>query len=145
MTELRGPGPERLILVIEDDYATAHLLTVQLSQRGFRVEVMAEAAGALDAACALSPDLITLDINLSPGSGFDVLRELREVPQTAAIPVVFISVSDQRERAKEAGADGFIMKPYWPDTLYSVVDRLLPPPAQPPRLIRPESPFTPQG
>lgn len=113
------------ILVIEDDEATARLLELQLGQHGGDVEVASDPEAAVEIARATHPDLITLDLGLRPIGGFEVMRRLRDDPLTSSIPVIFISVSDHRTEASGQGAAGYIMKPYWPDTLYAVVDRVL--------------------
>lgn len=113
------------ILVVEDDDTTARLLELQLEQRGYEVLHATSVEAAVTTAQRELPDLITLDVYLRPSGGFEVLDRIRADPRAASIPVVFISIADERKRALEAGAAGYIMKPYWSETLYATLERAL--------------------
>src|SRR5262249_10214859 len=87
-----GDGP--LVLLIEDDRKAIELLSVYLLDAGYSVVVAEDAEQALRFSMELQPAVITLDI-LLPGSeldGWDVLGRLKSSPETAAIPVVVVSI-----------------------------------------------------
>jgi len=74
-----------------------------------------------------TPDLVLLDLNLPARSGFEVLQWIRDQPRLAALPVVVISSSgrpEDRERARQLGADDYLVKPASPLRLVDTVQAL---------------------
>jgi CheY-like chemotaxis protein len=67
--------------------------------------------GVVDTALRTQPDVIILDILLPDRSGWDVLTQLRAHPGTASIPVIIVSVVDERSRGSALGAAGYLLKP----------------------------------
>ena len=121
----------RRVLVVDDNEANRYVVGYWLREAGFEV---AE-AGTGDEALAearrpgLRPDLVVLDIRLPDTSGFDVLRQLRADPDTAAIPVVHLSASfttgEWRAHGLEAGAEAYLTHPVEPRELVATVRSLL--------------------
>jgi len=105
----RGDRP--LVLVVEDDVRAANLLTLYLGRGGYRTDVVADGAQALDAAKALQPVAITLDILLPSLDGWEVLRELKRDEKTRDIPVVVVSVVGNEELGYALGAVDYFVKP----------------------------------
>ena len=102
----------RTILLVEDERAITEPLAAALEREGFHAPVVETAAGALDSAGRLSPDLILLDIGLPDGSGFDVCRELRS---RSPIPIIMITARGEeadRVAGLELGADDYVVKPF---------------------------------
>ena len=106
--------PDPLILVVDDLPQNVRLLDAVLSPHGFRVATASSGKEALDVLGKKHPDLVLLDI-LMPGiDGIEALRRLRESPRTVDIPVVAVTaqaMKQDRERALEAGFDGYVEKP----------------------------------
>ena len=107
----------QLALVVEDDDKAAELLTLYLGQTGYRVERAATGEQALAKARDLRPTLITLDIILPRLNGWEVLRQLKADPQTESIPVVVVSMVDNRETSFALGAVACFVKPVRRDDL----------------------------
>ena len=102
---------ERVVLVVEDDFAFARYLYELAHDKGFKALVTSRGAAALDLAREMKPAAITLDISLPDIDGWRVLERLKDDPATRHIPVYMISVADEPERALQQGALGFQTKP----------------------------------
>jgi len=103
--------------------------SINVRQARYRVVEAGNAAEALELARAHQPRLILLDVALPDHDGFWVCRSLRNNPATAHIPVIMLtamSLPSDRQQAMEAGADGYIVKPFSPRALIEELDRRLP-------------------
>ena len=113
-----------VVLVIEDDASAAKLLSIHLMEAGFNVEVANDGEAGFEKAQALQPAIITLDI-LMPGlDGWDLLARLKADQRTAPIPVVIVSIVDERGRGFALGAAEYLVKPVQPEELISAVRRV---------------------
>lgn len=116
------------ILIIEDDPVIRTQMTQML--RFERFEALEAVNGRQGVASALRalPDLIICDIMMPELDGFGVLRALRDNPQTATIPFIFLTAlvaGDKRHLGMEEGADDYITKPFAPNELLGSVRRRL--------------------
>jgi diguanylate cyclase (GGDEF)-like protein/PAS domain S-box-containing protein len=100
-----------LILVVEDDLSTAELLTLHLTQAGYKVAHAFDGEEALEKARNLKPFAITLDVMLPKKDGWEVLQELKSDQNTADIPVIIHSIVDNKDLAFALGATDYLMKP----------------------------------
>lgn len=103
------------ILVVDDTPANLKLLVGILSQAGHTPRPVPNGRLALSATAADPPELILLDINMPGLSGFDVIEALKADPETAGIPVIFVTVHgdiDAKETAFRLGAVDYITKPF---------------------------------
>jgi PAS domain S-box-containing protein len=114
-------------LVIEDDPATAALISEQLAAGGLVVVTAATGEAGLELARREPPAVVCLDIAL-PGEldGWEVLAQLKANPATSHVPVVVCTGSSNRERAFALGAADFLTKPFSAELLRETVARLLP-------------------
>jgi two-component system, cell cycle response regulator DivK len=102
------------ILVVEDNERNLKLLRDVLEYAGYAVRVARTGEDGITSAVSEPPDLVLMDLQLPGIDGLEALRRLRESPRTAAIPVVAVTaqaMKDDRERALEAGFNGYIEKP----------------------------------
>jgi diguanylate cyclase (GGDEF)-like protein/PAS domain S-box-containing protein len=106
-----------LILVVEDDLPTAELLTLHLTQAGYKVAHAFDGEEALEKAKHLKPFAITLDIMLPKKDGWEVLQELKSDQETANIPVIIHSIVDNKDLAFALGATDYLLKPLDKDAL----------------------------
>lgn len=113
------------ILVIENDLASADLLDSQLATAGYNVVICNQPQRAVEAAIELQPAAITLDIIMTPVNGWDILLSLKSDPRTAKIPVVVVTIMDQRDTGALLGADEYIVKPVDRSILLSSIERCL--------------------
>nr|WP_208103535.1 response regulator [Rubellimicrobium sp. CFH 75288] len=114
-------------MLVEDEPSIVEAVSFILTRAGWTVHAHADGATALDRARAGAPELVVLDAMLPGRSGFDVLRDLRADPVTAAIPVLMLTARGQerdRDLALRLGATGFMTKPFANAELVAEVRRL---------------------
>jgi PAS domain S-box-containing protein len=109
VTTRRAKSP--LILVVDDDSAARELLTLALQQAGYRTLAVGSGDEAVAQARRHRPAAITLDVMLPTIDGWDVMRLLAADPSTADIPIVVVSISNDRAKAFSLGADEHLVKP----------------------------------
>ena len=103
-----------VILVVEDNERNLKLLRDVLEYAGFDVRAARTAEDGISLAVSEPPDLVLMDLQLPGIDGLEALRRLRASPRTAGIPVVAVTaqaMKHDRERALEAGFDGYVEKP----------------------------------
>jgi diguanylate cyclase (GGDEF)-like protein len=113
-----------LILVVEDDRASAELLTLHLTQAGYKVAHAFDGQEALEKAEALRPFAILLDIMLPKKDGWEVLQSFKSNEATSNIPVLIHSMVDNKDLAFALGAADYLMKPLDKDVLLEKVQGL---------------------
>jgi diguanylate cyclase (GGDEF)-like protein len=106
-----------LILVVEDDPASAELLTIHLSQAGYKVAHAFDGEDAVAKAMELRPFAILLDIMLPKKDGWEVLQAFKSNEATANIPVLIHSIIDNKDLAFALGATDYLLKPLDKDSL----------------------------
>lgn len=113
--------PLRRICCVEDDDDIRRIVRLSLERIGkMTVDLVADPALAIDSMIAFRPDLVMLDWMMPGMDGPALLRKMREVPETRALPVVFVTAkASQRELAelRALGAAGTISKPFAPKDL----------------------------
>jgi CheY-like chemotaxis protein len=112
------------VLVVEDDMHIATVLQTYLEADGYRVELAGDGHEAIQAARTLMPFAITLDISLPKLDGWSVLNALKREPSTAQIPVVVVSIVDNRDFGLVLGATDYLVKPIDHERLRSVLHGL---------------------
>ncbi len=123
---LTHPGPENLLLAIDDDPNTIELLRENLADQGYRVVGASNGSQGLDMARRLRPLAITLDILMPNKDGWQVLSELKLDPTTRDIPVILLSILEDRERGFRLGADGYLVKPLEHDAVFHTLRQVAP-------------------
>ena len=115
------------ILVIDDDPVAAKLLELTLHPRGYRVDVARDFTSGRKALEAGGHDALILDIFLPDGSGWDILKYLRNELRLTLPVVVLIGhrQEDFAARATEFGANGYITKPFSPRDLAAQIEHLI--------------------
>lgn len=97
--------------VLEDSLIASEQLSRYLQELHIHVDLYGQGEGALEQITRLHPDIIFLDLQIPEPSGWEVLAQLKADPTLAAIPVVIISVVDERSRGLNAGAVEYLVKP----------------------------------
>jgi CheY-like chemotaxis protein len=103
-----------VVLVVEDNERNLKLLRDVLEYAGYEVRAARTAEEGIALAVNEPPHLVLMDLHLPGIDGMEALRRLRESPRTAGIPVVAVTaqaMKQDRERALEAGFDGYVEKP----------------------------------
>ena len=117
-----------LILAVDDHEDNLLLLTEVLSPINCSCITATHAQMALRLALTNQPDLILLDVMLPDFSGIEVVRCLKQNPQTMTIPVIAVTAlagQEDRDRLLLAGCDDYISKPYMIDELEAIIHRHL--------------------
>jgi len=120
------PDEERVVLVVDDDPNALDLLARTLQGAGVRVVTASDGREALRLARSLAPAAITLDVMMPDMDGWEVLRELKADPQTQDIPVIMVTMTDDRELGYALGATEFLTKPVDRGQLVQLLDRYAP-------------------
>jgi signal transduction histidine kinase/CheY-like chemotaxis protein len=122
------------ILVIDDDVVARDLIGDNLRTAGFSVVTAAGGLEGLRLAKELRPTAITLDVMMPDLDGWSVLAALRQDAELAEIPVIMVTIMDERRRAAELGAAGYLTKPIDRHTLQRMIGRFQAP-ARPTRIL----------
>jgi signal transduction histidine kinase/ActR/RegA family two-component response regulator len=120
-TETNGRSPSPTVLVIDDDRRSTELLTAYLESAGFGVELAHDGRNGLEKARRHDRAAIVLDIKLPGLDGWEVLRTLKSDPATSQIPVVIVSILDERARGLSLGAVDHLVKPVSREALLSTL------------------------
>ena len=117
-----------LVLIVDDEVSARELLASYLEPE-YRVAMADSGVEALKEAQRLRPDAITLDVMMPGGNGFEILVALRKNPETANIPVIILSIVDQKQVGFALGADDYLIKPVRKPALLETIRKYVPSPA----------------
>jgi CheY-like chemotaxis protein len=112
------------ILIVDDNVDAAETLQMLLAIAGYDARTAYDGAAALEIARELSPEIVLCDIGLPGKDGYQVARELRELPETRSALLVALTGyghEEGRRRASQAGFDAFQVKPVEPDALHALL------------------------
>jgi signal transduction histidine kinase/DNA-binding response OmpR family regulator len=107
----RGDGDAPTILVIDDDPTVRDLMSRYLTREGFAVAVAADGIDGLEQARRLHPSAVTLDVAMPGIDGWTVLAALKGDPTLADIPVILVTIVEDRQRGYALGATDYLVKP----------------------------------
>jgi signal transduction histidine kinase/CheY-like chemotaxis protein len=116
-------GPKGLVLVIDDDPAMHDLVRRTLEKEGIAVIPALSGEEGLELARQLKPAVITLDVMMPGSDGWNVLRALKADPDLAAIPVVMLTIIDDKNMGFSLGASEYLTKPVDRERLIRVIRR----------------------
>ena len=118
------------ILVVDDDKDITSLLTLQLTNEKYEVDVAVDAKEAIQHMRKKKPDLLILDISLPSGSAFTIIESMRATPGLGliGIPFIFLTKKDDpklKEQALQLGAKEYVIKPYEWQSLLKIIRSIL--------------------
>jgi len=117
------------ILVVEDQPDNRQILRDLLGSVGYDLVEAENGQEALDQVAKQRPDLILMDIQLPVMDGYEATRRIKSDPATKAIPIIVVTsyaLSGDESKAREAGCDAYVTKPYSPRQLLAKVKEFLP-------------------
>ena len=117
-------GSSPRVLVIDDDLNALDVMRRFLSKEGFDILTAQGGREGLKLAREVRPSLITLDVLMPELDGWSVLRELKSTPELASIPVIMLTIVDERSKGYALGATEYITKPIDWTRLRAVLHRL---------------------
>ncbi len=110
-----------LVLVVDDDPATVDVLNRYLTQEGFMVETATDGEEGYRRADEIRPDAIIMDVVMAGMNGWDALAQLKANPELANIPVIMLTIVDEKDRARQLGAAEYLTKPIDQKRLISIL------------------------
>jgi two-component system chemotaxis response regulator CheY len=116
------------VLIVDDSRSIRELLTSVLAGAGYKVTSANDGQEGLDTAQTSEFDLVITDINMPQMNGFELLKSLRQLPDYAFKPILILTTEfsqDMKMRGKEAGATGWMVKPFDPEKLIDIIKRIL--------------------
>lgn len=122
------PQLKTRILVADDDPAILELVRINLEARGYEVLTVNNGAEAIRTAIREKPHLLIVDVLMPDVDGYEVMRVLKETPETAHIPIIVLTAYASDAGAMVSwmqGAESYLAKPFNPEELLMIVDRLL--------------------
>lgn len=120
-----SPATEHpLVLIIEDNEHAVKLLQTYLQEAGYRTEVAINGLDGLEKAKQLQPNIITLDIFMPLKDGWQVMKELKRHPLCKNIPIVIISISDEKKLGFSMGAMDYFVKPVNREELLEAMEKI---------------------
>lgn len=118
----------KTIVTVDDAATMRKLIAFTLKGAGHNVLEAPDGMAALSALNSQTVDLVITDINMPLMNGIELTRRIRTLPRHRATPILIITTesdSGVKTQAKAAGATGWIVKPFQPDQLISIVARVL--------------------
>jgi PAS domain S-box-containing protein len=120
-----GSTADYTVLVVDDEANIRDLLRQELEAAGYCVREAVDGFDAINQARSNPPDLIVMDVMMPGISGFDAVAVLRGAPETSSIPLIILSIIDDKQRGKQLGVDGYLTKPVHIEELIGSIDNLL--------------------
>ncbi len=118
----------RLILTVDDSSTMRQMITFTLKGAGFDVLEAGDGVEALEVATGKKLDLIITDVNMLRMDGITLVQRLRALPQFKFTPILVLTTesdASMKQKGKEAGATGWIVKPFSPEKLLDVVNKVI--------------------
>jgi len=118
----------KTILTVDDSASIRQMVTFTLSGAGYDVVEAVDGRDALAKLKSTKVDMVLTDLNMPNLDGIGLIREIRAMPQYKFIPVIMLTTESQAEKkqqGKAAGATGWIVKPFKPEQLTGVVQKVL--------------------
>lgn len=134
-----GRRTERKCILAVDDAATILLRITDTLDKYYNVVTVNSGARALRYLEKVKPDLILLDIRMTPKNGFETLRDIRDMEDRADIPVIMLTAMEDKKSVLEGitlGISDYILKPFAPDDLLLRIRRVLEPETLSPEQLR---------
>ncbi len=125
VTTPRTPARQPRILVVDDEANIRELLTQELTEAGYQVSSASNGRAAIDEVRRNRPDLVVLDVMMPEMNGFDVAAVLKNDPQTLDIPIVILSIVQDKDRGFRLGVDRYLTKPIDTELLFREVGTLI--------------------
>jgi two-component system cell cycle response regulator DivK len=120
---------DKRILVVEDTEDNRRIIGDLLTSVGYEVIEAVDGEEGVAMAESHRPDLILMDIQLPEMDGYEATRRIRAIPQLAEVPIIAVTsyaLSGDEAKARAAGCDGYIAKPFSPRELLAKVREFLP-------------------
>jgi two-component system, chemotaxis family, chemotaxis protein CheY len=128
-TETNGACMAKRILTIDDSRTIRDMLNMTLSEAGYEVLQAVDGQDGIDVFGKERVDLVITDINMPKMDGYEVIRHIRGKPEHKSMPVLVLTTESEaakRNIAREAGATGWLVKPFDPERLIATINKVAP-------------------
>lgn|GEM_PF-2825571 len=116
---------QKSILVVDDDANIRELLRQELEAQGYAIQEAQDGLEAINQVKQARPDLIIMDVMMPHMNGFDAAAVLRNDPETMDIPIIVLSIVEDRDRGYRLGVDRYLSKPINTEVLLGDIGALL--------------------
>lgn len=116
------------LLLVEDEEELIKIVETYFRDEGFDVRVALSAENALSLLSSFTPDIIVSDVKMGRMDGFQFLEVIRKMPLVKNVPLIFLTIIDDRtsvERAAKLGASGYMTKPFDVEELHEKIREVL--------------------
>jgi len=117
-----------IILIVDDSASMRNMVSATLQSSGHQVSDADNGENALNKAKSGSFDAVITDLNMPVMNGIDLIRNLRSLPNYKYTPMLLLTTESSAEKkaeGKQAGATGWLVKPFNPEKLLATIDRVL--------------------
>lgn len=118
----------KTILIVDDSRSIREMVKFVLEEHGYRVVEAENGQAALDKARVESFSLVLVDINMPIMDGFSLIKHLRTMPAYQSTPLLVLTTNSNEEtknKGRQAGATGWLVKPFDPDRLLTVIGKVI--------------------
>lgn len=118
---------KKKVLTVDDSRTIRNMLLVTLNNAGFEIVQAEDGIEGLEVLEESNPDVIVTDINMPRLDGFGFIEGVRQNDRYRAIPILVLTTesdAEKKNRAREAGATGWIVKPFDPSKLIAAIERV---------------------
>jgi two-component system, chemotaxis family, chemotaxis protein CheY len=118
----------KTIMTADDSSTIRHLIRFTLTNAGYEILEAADGQIALEQLKGIQVDLVITDLNMPNLDGIGLIKALRALPAYKFVPIVMLTTESQMDKVqegKDAGATGWIIKPFHPEHLVSVLKKIL--------------------
>jgi CheY-like chemotaxis protein/two-component sensor histidine kinase len=119
----QAPAPRGRVLIIDDDEAVHAVLSNMLTREGYSTRTAREGKEGLRIANEYKPDIVILDILLPGADGWSVLAKLKALPGFADVPIILLTMGENKDMGMALGATDYLTKPIDANRLLPVLDR----------------------
>jgi two-component system chemotaxis response regulator CheY len=116
------------ILTVDDSTSVRMTTRLALTGAGYRVTEAVDGLDGLNKAKSTRFDMVVTDLNMPNMNGLKMIEEMRRLPNQVGVPILFLTTesdAEMKNRAKAAGATGWLTKPFEPDQLVRLVKKVL--------------------
>ncbi len=118
----------KVIMTADDSASIRQMVTFTLDQAGYTVVEAVDGQDAVEKLSSTKVDMLVTDLNMPNMDGLELIRQTRAKDEYKFIPIIMLTTESQAEmkqKGKQAGATGWIVKPFEPDQLIAVIKKVL--------------------
>ncbi len=116
------------ILTVDDSATMREMIAFTLQREGYQVDMATDGDHGLEMARKQPYDLILTDVNMPGRDGLTLVKDLRQIPSLLKVPILVLTTEatpEMKQRGREAGATGWIVKPFTPEKLVETLQKVL--------------------